>query len=74
MLWLDDPVHEGLLPLRVAPPGAVHVLFTITVLSTDGSNWILQVRVILSPSSTIGLNVVMVTEGVGTRGVKDGYQ
>ena len=66
MLWLDDPVHEGLLPLRVAPPGAVHVLFTITVLSTDGSNWILQVRVMLPVTSTTGFSVAMVTDGVGT--------
>ena len=69
MLWLDDPVHEGLLPLRVAPPGAVHVLFTITVLSTDGSNRILQVRVRLPPAMATWLGTpVVVMMGGGTDG------
>ena len=55
------------LTLRVAPPGSIHEVFTITVLSTDGSNWILQVRVRLSPSVMTWLGtVVMVTVGGGT--------
>ena len=55
------------LTLRVAPPGAVHEVFTITVLSTDGSNWILQVRVRLSPSVMTWLgSALMVTVGGGT--------
>ena len=35
--------------LGVREVGPVHVLFTVTLLSTDGSNWILQVRVRLLP-------------------------
>ena len=35
--------------LGVREAGPVHVLFTVTLLSTDGSNWILQVRVRLPP-------------------------
>ena len=38
--------------LGVRKVGPIHVLFTITVLSTDGSNWILQVRVRLLPMVT----------------------
>ena len=56
-----------MVPVIMAPPGAVHVLFTITVLSTDGSNWILQVRVRPSPSVMTWLGTaVMVTVGGGT--------
>ena len=51
MLRLEDPIHKGLLPLRVAPPGAVHVLVTIIVLSTDGSNWTLHNRVRFLPAT-----------------------
>ena len=56
-----------MVPVIMAPPGAVHVLFTITVLSTDGSNWILQVRVSPSPTIITWLGTaVMVTMGGGT--------
>ena len=51
-LWYADPIHKGLLPLRVAPPGAVHVLVTITVLSTDESNWTLHNKVRFLPVMT----------------------
>ena len=63
-----DPFLFGAVPLRVAPDGPNHVLFTITVLSTDGSNWILQVRVTLLPIETTGLERVamIVAFGVGT--------
>ena len=44
-----DPFLFGAVLLKVAPIGPIHVLFTVTLLSTDGSNWILQVSVMLSP-------------------------
>ena len=47
--------------------GPVHVLFTVTLLSTDGSNWILQVRVRLLPMVAICLgSAPMVAVGGGT--------
>ena len=35
--------------LDVREFGPIHVLFTVTLLSTDGFNWISQVKVMLPP-------------------------
>ena len=64
-----EPFLLGAVPLYIIPPGPIHVLFTITVLSTDGSNWILQVKVTLLPIGTIGLGRMdMVGVGTGEKG------
>ena len=60
-----DPFLFGAVPLRVACLGPSHVLFTVTLLSTDGSNWILQVRVTLFPIALMATAVIFMN-GWGT--------
>ena len=68
-----EPFLLGAVPLYIFPPGPIHVLFTITVLSTDGSNWILQVRVTLLPIETTGLGIVARMDMVGVGTGEEGY-
>ena len=60
-----DPFLLGVVLLRVAPIGPIHVLFTLTLLSTDGSNWILQIRVMLLPIAITWLRATAVMFMIG---------
>ena len=68
-----EPFLLGTVPLYIFPPGPIHVLFTITGLSTDGSNWILQAKVTLLPIGTTGLGIVARMDMVGVGTGKEGY-
>ena len=61
---MDPFLFEAVL-LSVAPVGSFHVPFTVTLLSTDVSNWTLQVSVTLLPIAITWLRATAVMFMIG---------